>query len=68
MQGGSIVTAIPNEVARRLGASPGDSLYWTEDGAGRFVVTTVDPETMETLKIHEEIASQYREVFNALAE
>lgn len=68
MQGGSIVTSIPNEVARRLGASPGDSLFWTEDSAGRFMVTTIDPETMKTLEIHEEIAAQYREVFKALAE
>jgi putative addiction module antidote len=68
MQGGSIVTSVPNEVVRRLGASPGDSLYWIEDSAGQFVVTTVDPETMKALEVHEEIAAQYREVFKALAE
>ena len=68
VQGGSIVTSIPNEVARRLGANPGDSLYWIEDGAGRFVVTTVDPATVEALKHHEEIIAQYREVFQTLAE
>jgi hypothetical protein len=68
MQGGSIVTAIPNEVARRLGATPGDSLYWIENGAGQFTVTTVDPVTLETLKIHEDVVAQYREVFKALAE
>lgn len=68
MQGGSIVTSIPNEVARRLGAAPGDSIYWVEDSAGRFVVTTVDPEVLEALKVHEEVVAQYREVFKALAE
>ncbi|MGK2960810.1 MAG: AbrB/MazE/SpoVT family DNA-binding domain-containing protein [Gemmatimonadaceae bacterium] len=68
VQGGSIVTSIPNEVARRLGANPGDPLYWIEDGAGRFIVTTVDPETVEALKHHENVIAQYREVFKALAE
>lgn len=68
VQGGSIVTSIPNEVARRLGANPGDPLYWIEDGAGRFVVTTIDPATLEGLKHHEEIVAQYREVFQTLAE
>ena len=68
VQGGSIVTSIPNEVARRLGANPGDALYWIEDGAGRFVVTTVDPPTLEALKHHEELIAQYREVFQTLAE
>ena len=68
IQGGSIITSIPNEVARRLGATPGDPLYWIEDGAGRFVVTTVDPETLEALNHHDEVVTQYREVFQALAE
>jgi len=67
-QGGSMITSIPNEVARRLGASPGDPLYWIEDGAGRFVVTTIDPETLEALNHHDEVIAQYREVFQALAE
>jgi putative addiction module antidote len=68
LQGGSLVTSIPTEVARRLGASPGDALYWVEDAAGHYVVTTVDPETLEALAQHEKVAGQYREVFRALAE
>jgi antitoxin component of MazEF toxin-antitoxin module len=68
VQGGSLVTSIPNEVTRRIGAGPGDQLYWVEDGPGRFVVTTVNPETLEALNHHEELVSQYREVFQALAE
>lgn len=68
VQGGSIVTSIPNEVARRLGATAGSALYWVEDGAGRFVVTTIDPEALEALNHHEEVVAQYREVFQALAE
>ncbi len=68
VQGGSMITSIPNEVARRLGATPGGSLHWVEDGAGRFVVTTVNPETLEALEHHEEVVDQYREVFKALAE
>lgn len=68
LQGGSLVTSIPTEVARRLGAAPGDALYWIEDAAGHYVVTTVDPETLEALEHHEKVISQYREVFRALAE
>ncbi len=68
IQGGSMITSIPSEVARRLGATPGGSLHWIEDGAGRFVVTTVDPETLEALNQHDEVVAQYREVFQALAE
>jgi putative addiction module antidote len=68
MQGGSMVTSIPNEVVRRLGANPGDPIYWIDQGGGNFVVTTFDPETLEALKIHEEVTAKYREVFKALAE
>jgi putative addiction module antidote len=68
LQGGSLVTSIPNEVARRLGASPGDALYWIEDAAGQYRVTTVDPQVLEALELHEQIMAQYREVFRALAE
>ena len=68
MQGGSMVTSIPNEVARRLGIGSGDSIHWIDQGSGSFVVTTVDPETLEALKIHEEVVAKYREVFKALAE
>jgi putative addiction module antidote len=68
MQGGSMVTSIPNEVVRRLGATPGDPIYWIDQGAGKFVVTTYDPDTVEALKVHENVAAKYREVFKALAE
>ena len=68
MQGGSMVTSIPSEVVRRLGANPGDPIYWIDQGAGKFVVTTYDPDTVEALKIHENVVAKYREVFKALAE
>ena len=68
VQGGSLVTSLPNEVTRRLGAAPGDALYWIEAEAGRFIVTTIDPQTLDALNHHEEIVSKYREVFQALAE
>lgn len=67
-QGGSIITSIPTEVARRLGINPGDALHWVEETPGRFSVTTIDPATAEALEVHEKIVSQYREVFKALAE
>lgn len=67
-QGGSLITAIPTEVARRLGITPGGALHWIEDESGRFIVTTVDPQTLEALRHHEDVIAQYREVFKALAE
>ena len=66
-QGGSITTTVPTEATRRMGLEPGAELYWIEDGVGGYHVTTVNPETVEALKAHEEIMAEYPEVFAALA-
>lgn len=68
MNSGSMVTSIPNEVVRRLGVKPGDALYWIEQESGHFVVSTLDPETVEALRISEEASTKYRGVLKSLAE
>ncbi|HYJ80086.1 MAG TPA: AbrB/MazE/SpoVT family DNA-binding domain-containing protein [Longimicrobiaceae bacterium] len=67
LQGGSVSTTIPTEVARRMGVAPGDELYWVEDGAGGYRVSTLDPATIEILRAHDRALGEYAEVFAALA-
>lgn len=66
-QGGSVVATLPAEVARRLAVQPGQELYWREAGPGTYLVTALDPEQANALKVMEEAVEQYREVFDALA-
>lgn len=66
-QGGSVSTTIPTEVARRMGVSPGDELFWVEDGMGGYRVSAVNPERAAMLRAHEEVMAEYRDVFAALA-
>ena len=66
-QGGSVSTTIPTEVTRRMGVHPGDELYWVEDGTGGYHVTTVNPQRAAMLRAHEEVMTEYKEVFAALA-
>jgi len=67
-QGGSITTTIPAEVARKLGIEPGGDLFWIEDAAGGYHVSSVRPDVREVLEAHENVISEYRDVFKALAE
>jgi hypothetical protein len=66
-QGGSVVATLPAEVTRRLAIQPGQELYWREAGPGTYLVTALDPEQANALKVMEEAVEQYREVFDALA-
>lgn len=66
-QGGSVVATLPAEVTRRLAVQPGQELYWREAGPGTYLVTALDPEQANALKVMEEAVEQYREVFDALA-
>ena len=66
-QGGSVSTTIPSEAVRRMGVDPGTELYWVEDGQGGSRVSPVNPERTAMLEAHEEVMTEYREVFSALA-
>jgi bifunctional DNA-binding transcriptional regulator/antitoxin component of YhaV-PrlF toxin-antitoxin module len=68
MRSGSMITPIPDEVVRRLGVKPGEALYWIEPESGHFVVSTLDPETVEALRISEEVTAKYRDVLKSLAD
>ncbi|HKP77112.1 MAG TPA: hypothetical protein VJT67_16390 [Longimicrobiaceae bacterium] len=66
-QGGSVSTTIPTEATRRMGVSPGDELFWVEDGMGGYHVSASNPDRAEMLRAHAEIMDEYRDVFAALA-
>jgi antitoxin component of MazEF toxin-antitoxin module len=67
VQGGSLTTSIPAEVARRLGVSAGTDLFWVEDGQGGYRVYPGGDKTRRLLEAHEEAISDYRDVFRELA-
>ena len=67
-QGGSVTTTIPTEVARKMGLRAGEDLFWVEDGSGGYHIVPMRPDIREILDAHENLLSEYREVFKALAE
>lgn len=67
VQGGSLTTSIPAEVARRLGVSAGTDLFWVEDGQGGYRVYPGGDKGRRILEAHEEAISDYRDVFRELA-
>jgi antitoxin component of MazEF toxin-antitoxin module len=66
-QGGSLATSIPAEVSRRLGLTPGDELFWVEDGNGGYRLYPGGGKTRRVLEAHEEAVAEYRDVFRELA-
>jgi hypothetical protein len=66
-QGGSVVTTIPAEAARRMGICPGADLFWVEDGTGGYRVTAFDPARVGILRAHDAVMDEYRDVFASLA-
>jgi hypothetical protein len=67
VQGASVVTTVPGEVARRLGIAPGQEIEWIEDGMGGFRVVPHTGETAEALEAHARVMAEYDSVFRALA-
>jgi bifunctional DNA-binding transcriptional regulator/antitoxin component of YhaV-PrlF toxin-antitoxin module len=67
VQGASVITTLPAEVARRLGIRPGQELEWIEDGMGGFRVVPHTAETAEALEAHAQVLAEYDSVFRALA-
>jgi hypothetical protein len=67
VQGGSLATSIPAEVARRLGLASGTDLFWVEDGQGGYRVYPGGEKTRKILEAHEEAIADYRDVFRELA-
>lgn len=68
LQGASVVTTLPAEVARRLSVAPGQELEWIEDGMGGFRVVPHTPETAEALEAYARVMAEYDSVFRALAQ
>ncbi|HET7274084.1 MAG TPA: hypothetical protein VFI91_02830 [Longimicrobiaceae bacterium] len=66
LQGASVITAIPTEIARRLGIRPGRQLMWMEDGMGGARVVPLIPELAEAEAAHESIMDEYEGVFRKI--
>ena len=67
-QGGSVTTTIPTEVARKMGLRAGEELFWVEDGSGGYHIVPMRPDIREILEAHQDVLSEYRQVFKSLAE
>jgi hypothetical protein len=67
MQGGSVITSLPAEVARRLAVGAGQELYWQETSPGVYTVTAIDADQARALEAHERVIEKYKDVFAALA-
>lgn len=63
--GGSLTTTVPAEVIQRMGALPGQTLNWTEEAPGRFVVELAPPSSV--MEAAERVLERYRPAFAALA-
>jgi antitoxin component of MazEF toxin-antitoxin module len=66
-QGGSLTTAIPAEVARRMGVTEGTELFWVEDRQGGCRVYPGGEKARRVVEAHEDAITEYRDVFGELA-
>jgi antitoxin component of MazEF toxin-antitoxin module len=67
-QGGSLVTAIPEMVARELGLSSGSEVFWVKDGQGGYRVYPDSEKARKIIDAHEAAISEHHDVFRGLTE
>jgi putative addiction module antidote len=65
--GSSSGVLLPKELLAELGLKQGDSMFATKGPDGSFRITPFDDGFSEQMKVAEEVASEYRDVFRALA-
>ena len=65
--GSSSGVVLPKELLAELGLTQGQSLHLTRGADGAFRVTPYDASFERQMGVAEEIASEYRDVFRALA-
>jgi putative addiction module antidote len=64
--GSSLGVVLPKSVLERLKVGKGDHLHVIETSAG-IVLTPLDPDTQEQLKVMDEVIVEYRETLEALS-
>jgi putative addiction module antidote len=65
--GNSVGVVLPKELLARLNIGEGDVLHAVEQPDGGLLLTTVDPEVEEQLRLGRELMKEYRDTFRALA-
>jgi putative addiction module antidote len=65
--GNSVGLVLPKELLARLNLAEGDSLHVVEQPHGGLLLTTLDPEVEEQVRLGRELMKEYRETFRALA-
>lgn len=64
--GSSLGVVLPKSVLERLKVGKGDHLHVIETPTG-IVLTPLDPDTQEQLKVMDEVIVEYRETLEALS-
>ena len=65
--GNSVGVVLPKELLARLNLSEGDTLHAVEQPGGGLLLTTLDPEVEEQVRLGRELMKEYRETLRALA-
>lgn len=65
--GNSVGVVLPKELLARLNLSEGDTVHVVEQPGGGLLLTTLDPEVEEQVRLGRELMKEYRETFRALA-
>ena len=65
--GNSVGVVLPKELLSRLNLSEGDTLHVVEQPGGSLLLTTLDPEVEEQVRLGRELMKEYRETFRALS-
>jgi len=65
--GNSVGVVLPKELLARLGVGEGDTLHVVEQPGNGLLLTTLDPDTDEQVRLGRELMKEYRETFRALA-
>jgi putative addiction module antidote len=65
--GNSVGVVLPKELLAKLDLREGDIVHAVEQPGGGLLLTTLDPEVEEQLRLGRELMREYRETFRALA-
>jgi putative addiction module antidote len=65
--GNSVGVVLPKDLLARLNVAEGDTLHVVEQPGGGLLLTTLDPEVEEQVRLGRELMKEYRETFRALA-
>lgn len=65
--GNSVGVVLPKDLLARLNLAEGDTVHAVEQPGGSLLLTTLDPEVEEQVRLGRELMKEYRETFRTLA-